>query len=60
MKTEKNTHLPDWQRGEDSKTPPLERLALMQEWLSKNKQDILSKPVNHESFDEPVGFIDID
>lgn len=48
-----NKTLPDWQQGEQSKTRPLERVELMQEWLLANKLDILNN-IKKVVEDEPV------
>ena len=55
----RSTKLEDWQLGNESKTPPLERVELMKEWLLQNKLDVLTskKPIE----DKPVvGFEDLD
>jgi len=53
-----NEKLNDWQRGEDSTTHYEERLNLMNEWLSNNKLEILTKPVK-DSTNSNIGFEDL-
>jgi hypothetical protein len=45
-----NKELQDWQLGNESYSTPLMRVDLMNEWLKKNKQDILNqrKPIELE------------
>jgi len=55
----RSTKLENWQLGNESKTPPLERVELMREWLLQNKLDVLisKKPKEDKSV---VGFEDLD
>lgn len=61
---EAKTKVEDWQMGNDSSLSPLTRVDYMNDWLKKNKQDILLKQSNKELKDldkeEFLGFIDID
>jgi len=66
LETENNPNNPsgfletqDWQIGDDSKTPPLQRIDLHNEWLKKIHQDIqdnIKPEIKLLSNDEPVGF----
>lgn len=61
---EAKTQVEDWQKGNNSTLSPLTRIDYMNEWLKKNKQDILLKQVDKElknlDKEEFLGFIDID
>lgn len=61
---EAKTQVEDWQKGNNSTLSPLTRIDYMNEWLKKNKQDILLKKVDKElknlDKEEFLGFIDID
>lgn len=51
----------DWQLGNESKTKPQERIELMNQWLKKNKEEIL-KQINKTDDDEKediIGFVDL-
>jgi len=63
MKTKKpaNNNIPDWQRGNESKMGPMERLEKMQEWLKNNNIEIrakLEKKVGEQE-GPVVGFVDL-
>lgn len=48
-----------WNTGEKSKVPYLERLELMNEWLQRNKEEILKNTKPAPAQDKPVvGFPD--
>lgn len=60
---EAKTQIEEWQKGNDSSLSPLTRVEMMNDWLKKNKQDILLNtkerlPLEPEK--EFSGFIDID
>lgn len=60
---EAKTQIEDWQMGNDSSLSPLTRIDYMNDWLKKNKQDILQNQKNKlplEPEKEFSGFIDID
>lgn len=61
---EAKTKVEDWQKGNDSSLSPLTRIDYMNDWLKKNKQDILLKQKDRElknlDKEEFQGFIDID
>jgi hypothetical protein len=52
----------DWQLGNDSSLSPLTRIDFMNDWLKKNKQEILLKKEKNkpEDAEEFLGFIDIE
>lgn len=54
-----NTHLMDWQRGNECKLSSTERLFLHQEWLKRQHQDIKDKITSRIKVEEqPVmGFV---
>lgn len=54
-----NEELEDWQRGNDSRTSPLERVDLMTEWLKKNKSSILESLVPEKTDRIIGGFEDL-
>jgi len=50
----------EWQKGEDSKLTPMERVRLHNEWLKKIHQEIKDKLIKPTS-NEPevlIGFVD--
>lgn len=53
-----NETLEDWQRGQDSKTLPLERVEKMNYWLKENKLFILKNPPTEE-VENNIGFDDL-
>ena len=57
---ENTTNLQDWQLGNNSTTSPIKRVELMNEWLKRNKQEILASRLKEttETEYEPIGFID--
>jgi hypothetical protein len=40
-----NKELEDWQLGNESVTKPLDRIMFMEEWLKKNKLEILKNRI---------------
>ena len=54
-----NTHLMDWQRGNESKLTSIERLMYHQEWLQKQHKDVRDKITSRIKVEEqPVmGFV---
>jgi hypothetical protein len=52
--------LQDWQLGNNSSLSPLTRVELMNDWLKKNKQDILVTKKLEEPEMEIKGFTDLD
>ena len=55
---ENTTNLQDWQLGSNSTTNPIKRVELMNEWLKKNKQEIIISAQPEIIETEPTGFID--
>ena len=53
------SHLPDWQRGNDSKMNPLDRVEMMYRWLKENKLSIVSDKIENDDETEIVGFVDV-
>jgi hypothetical protein len=49
--------LEDWQLGNESVTTPLSRVEYMNDWLKKNKAEILTKK---EVVEEPQIFLGFD
>jgi hypothetical protein len=52
----KNKELEDWQLGNQSVTKPLDRIKFMDEWLKKNKLEVLTRSVTEEKVLTPIGF----
>ena len=52
----KNKELEDWQLGNQSVIKPLDRIKFMDEWLKKNKLEVLTRSVTEEKVLTPIGF----
>ena len=62
MKTSiSNSHLPEWQQGENCKMDYILRLQEMEKWLKKNKQEIMEARNENKTIieEQNVGFIDL-
>lgn len=54
-----NTQLMDWQKGNESNLPSMERLMCHQQWLQKQHQDVRNKIYSKNKVEEQpvIGFI---
>lgn len=50
----------DWQKGNESTTPPMERILSMELWLNDIHSQIIEVPLTIEQENQNLGFIDID